>query len=278
MIVLTCITSRAQVTEIGDIWEIKYHNRPMVVDVYATWCAPCHSYRPIFDRVAREYQDRVDFYRMDVDSPDAQNFIDITSVPTTVFIWDPKGDATVQHSEESGLLSYTELVSYVELTLAKQYSYESLKLGDDDWGYFESALNTTYPAWDDHLLSYVGVWQGSENGYETKLWVVNSDGEFHIFGGTLDPKRQNILESAYWFTQKSRWSEQKNALCLSDVLPDTADENLFNIMNGTLNEREFRWDPVSDKLEMRVNVYSAKNGSCEQTPFKTYTTTLRRIE
>lgn len=95
----------------------------MVVDVYATLCGPCRAYAPIFDRVAREYQGRVDFYRMDIDGPDAQNFMEINSVPTTIFLWDPKGDATVENASTSGLLSYNELKRYVEEAISRHYRH-----------------------------------------------------------------------------------------------------------------------------------------------------------
>ncbi|MDE6410770.1 MAG: hypothetical protein K2K81_11105 [Muribaculaceae bacterium] len=114
-------TANAKVTEIEDIWDIKYNNRPIVVEVYATWCAPCRMYEPIFNRVASEYSDRVDFYRMDVDGEDAHNFVVIESVPTTVILWSPYVDGSVNKRLESGTLNYSELKSYVEEALSKQY-------------------------------------------------------------------------------------------------------------------------------------------------------------
>lgn len=104
----------AQVTEIEDIWDIKYNERPMVVDVYATWCGPCKVYSPIFNKIANEYEGVVDFYRMDVDSPYSQDFTEFNCVPTTVFIYDPKGDACIQYFTEEGLLNYQQLKSAVE--------------------------------------------------------------------------------------------------------------------------------------------------------------------
>lgn len=123
MFALSIGIANAKVTEIEDIWDIKYNNRPMVVEVYATWCAPCRMYEPVFNRVAKEYGDRVDFYRMDVDGEDAHNFIVFESVPATVFLWDPEGDATVKHRVETGTMNYSELKSYVEEALRKQYKY-----------------------------------------------------------------------------------------------------------------------------------------------------------
>lgn len=115
------LAGNAQVQEISSMGDIKYHNRPMIIEAYATWCQPCRVYQPIFERVAEEYKGRVDFYRMDADCPDAHDTVEINSVPTTIFLWDPKGDATVKYSVEAGLMSYDELKQYVELTISKQF-------------------------------------------------------------------------------------------------------------------------------------------------------------
>lgn len=62
--------SSQRVTEItGD--GVRYNGRPIVIDIYASWCQPCRIYSPIFERVARAYAGRVDFYRMDCEDPDA---------------------------------------------------------------------------------------------------------------------------------------------------------------------------------------------------------------
>ena len=59
--------------------------QPTVVDLWAPWCGPCHSFRPIFETVASEWQDRVRFGSCNVDdSPDTAMLLQVQSIPTVV--------------------------------------------------------------------------------------------------------------------------------------------------------------------------------------------------
>lgn len=121
--VLAVVALKAQVIEIDDDYDIKYNNRPIVIELYATWCAPCRAYAPIFNRLAREYKGRVDFYRIDIDNPDAEDYLDMfpaQSVPTTYFLWSPRDDGEVKKHKESGLMKYSELKANIEATIRKQ--------------------------------------------------------------------------------------------------------------------------------------------------------------
>lgn len=62
-------------------------NRPVVIDFYATWCGPCHTYKPIFDKIAEEYANKATFIRVDVDKcRDLAEKYNITSIPTTIIL------------------------------------------------------------------------------------------------------------------------------------------------------------------------------------------------
>jgi len=50
--------------------KVESADRPVLVDFYATWCGPCHKLAPVIGSLAREYGDRVDFYRVDTDKAD----------------------------------------------------------------------------------------------------------------------------------------------------------------------------------------------------------------
>ena len=46
--------------------EAKTNGRAMVVDFWATWCAPCRAMVPILETLEKEYAGRVDFYGVNV--------------------------------------------------------------------------------------------------------------------------------------------------------------------------------------------------------------------
>lgn len=66
--------------------------RAVVVDFYATWCAPCKQYSPRFTQAAREARRRwpdapVAFVKVDIDrSPELARRYGVQSVPTTVVL------------------------------------------------------------------------------------------------------------------------------------------------------------------------------------------------
>src|SRR5688500_13762313 len=51
--------------------EVTASARPVLVDFWASWCAPCRMLAPIIDEIATEYQGRVKVCSLDVDSAPA---------------------------------------------------------------------------------------------------------------------------------------------------------------------------------------------------------------
>lgn len=49
-----------------DNWQFK-GDRPAVIDFYATWCGPCKAMAPHLERIAEEYDGKIDVYKVDVD-------------------------------------------------------------------------------------------------------------------------------------------------------------------------------------------------------------------
>jgi len=56
---------------------------PVVVDFWATWCAPCRSMAPIYEQVASELEPRARFLKVDADAEQALAArYNIRSIPT----------------------------------------------------------------------------------------------------------------------------------------------------------------------------------------------------
>lgn len=79
--------------------------RPVVIDFYADWCPPCRALSPRLAEVAKEYQGKVDVYKVNVDNErELATAFGIKSLPTLIYI---PADGTPSNS--IGLLSVEQL-------------------------------------------------------------------------------------------------------------------------------------------------------------------------
>lgn len=61
-------------------------NRPCIVDFYASWCGPCKALSPVLEELAKEYEGRIDIYKVNVDEQsDIAAAFGIRSIPTLLF-------------------------------------------------------------------------------------------------------------------------------------------------------------------------------------------------
>ncbi len=66
-------------------WEQEVINsdKPVFVDFWATWCGPCQMVSPIIEELAKEYEDEVNFVKVDVDqNKELASKYNILSIPT----------------------------------------------------------------------------------------------------------------------------------------------------------------------------------------------------
>jgi thioredoxin 1 len=75
------ITSENFKTEVLD------SKKPVIVDVFATWCGPCQQIAPIFDELAKELADTYKLGKINIDEErDLAIKYNISSIPTFLFI------------------------------------------------------------------------------------------------------------------------------------------------------------------------------------------------
>jgi thioredoxin len=60
---------------------------PAIVDFYADWCGPCKMVAPILEKLAKEYQGKINIYKVNTDQEQelAQAF-GIMTIPSLMFI------------------------------------------------------------------------------------------------------------------------------------------------------------------------------------------------
>ncbi len=60
---------------------------PIVIDFFATWCAPCVKIKPIFEEISHAYEGKAVFIKVDVEKCEelAADY-DINSMPTFIIV------------------------------------------------------------------------------------------------------------------------------------------------------------------------------------------------
>ena len=60
---------------------------PAIIDFYADWCAPCRIVAPIMEKLADEYEGKIDFYKVNTDKEqELATTFGIMTIPSLFFI------------------------------------------------------------------------------------------------------------------------------------------------------------------------------------------------
>ncbi len=90
-------------------------DRPAIIDFYATWCGPCKATAPNVEKIAEEYDGKIDVYKVDVDQQqELAAVFGVQSIPTILFI--PK---TGTPTKNVGAMGYAQLKEAVNEVLLK---------------------------------------------------------------------------------------------------------------------------------------------------------------
>lgn len=62
-------------------------NLPAIIDFYADWCGPCKMIAPILEELSKEYEDKINIYKIDTEAEqELSAAFAIRSIPTLLFI------------------------------------------------------------------------------------------------------------------------------------------------------------------------------------------------
>ncbi|MDP2931631.1 MAG: thioredoxin [Chloroflexota bacterium] len=71
--------------------EVLKSTLPVMVDLWAPWCAPCRMIAPTVEKLAEKYDQKVKFCRLNIDdNPKTPAQYRVMSIPTLMFFKDGK--------------------------------------------------------------------------------------------------------------------------------------------------------------------------------------------
>lgn len=87
---VTELTAADFSTKVYDMSKEELHysgSKPAIIDFYATWCGPCQKIAPILAELAKEYEDEIVIYKVDIDkAPELAKAFNIRSIPAIMYI------------------------------------------------------------------------------------------------------------------------------------------------------------------------------------------------
>ncbi|WP_185850130.1 thioredoxin [Blattabacterium cuenoti] len=68
---------------------ISESDKPVLIDFWAPWCAPCRALSVILEEISKEFQNKVSVFKLNVDNnPKISSKYGIRSIPTMIFFKD----------------------------------------------------------------------------------------------------------------------------------------------------------------------------------------------
>lgn len=78
--------------------EIFKGSKPVIIDFFAEWCGPCKVVAPILESLSKEYEGKIDIYKVDIDQVhELASFFKIRSIPSILFIPSNGGPSKMIH-------------------------------------------------------------------------------------------------------------------------------------------------------------------------------------
>ncbi len=84
---LTSATFKEKVFDYEKNQEWKFEGKlPCIIDFYADWCGPCKMVAPILDELSKEYDGKINIYKVDTEvEQELSQAFGIRSIPSMLF-------------------------------------------------------------------------------------------------------------------------------------------------------------------------------------------------
>jgi thioredoxin 1 len=98
------------VTDASFTSDVLQSDKPVLVDFWAEWCAPCKKVDPLLAEIAREMGDRVEIVQLNIDeNPETTRAYQVMSVPTlTIFKGGEPVNSVIGAKPKSALVNFIE--------------------------------------------------------------------------------------------------------------------------------------------------------------------------
>ena len=71
-----------EVTDASFEQDVLKAEKPVLVDFWAAWCAPCRRVAPVLEQIAAEHADKIEIVKLNVDeNPETAMRYQVTSIP-----------------------------------------------------------------------------------------------------------------------------------------------------------------------------------------------------
>ena len=79
------MSEAVEVTDASFEAEVLNSEKPVVLDFWAEWCAPCRQLTPIIEQLAEQYRDRIKVVKLNIDdSPETPGRYGVRAIPTVL--------------------------------------------------------------------------------------------------------------------------------------------------------------------------------------------------
>lgn len=93
--------------------DVLQSNEPVLVDYWATWCAPCQMLAPVLEEIAEEYAGRIKVVKLDIDQNRAvTERFSVRGIPTLILFKNGEAEAI-----KVGAVSKSQLTVFLDSNL-----------------------------------------------------------------------------------------------------------------------------------------------------------------